>query len=161
MSDIREPITITINGRGYNPAIPEGRYTLLDLLRELGFTGAKFGCGVGKCGSCTVVMNGTAVTSCTIMARKADGAAVTTIEGISDGYTLHPIQEAFVEHGAIQCGYCTPGFIMRLYGLFSENPDATETEIAGEIEKNICRCTGYETIVTAARDAQQKMTQQS
>jgi len=157
MSDAREAITIIINGRQYNPAIPEGRHTLLDLLRELGFTGAKFGCGVGKCGSCTVVMNGKAVTSCSIMARKADGAAVTTIEGISDGYALHPIQEAFVEHGAIQCGYCTPGFIMRLYGLLSEHPDANETEIAAEIEKNICRCTGYETIVAAARDAQGRM----
>ena len=157
MSDAREAITISINGREYNPAIPEGRHTLLDLLRALGLTGAKFGCGVGKCGSCTVVMNGKAVTSCSITARKADGAAVTTIEGISDGYALHPIQEAFVEHGAIQCGYCTPGFIMRLYGLLSENPDATETEIAAEIEKNICRCTGYETIVTAAKDAQDRM----
>ena len=155
----REPttITVTVNGSRYSPSLPEGRYTLLDLLRDLGFTGAKFGCGVGKCGSCTVVMNGTAVASCTIMAHKADGAAITTIEGISDGYALHPIQEAFVEHGAIQCGYCTPGFIMRLYGLFSANPDASETEISAEIEKNICRCTGYETIVAAAQDAQERM----
>lgn len=157
MNEAPVTITITVNDSEYSPSIPESRYTLLDLLRDLGFTGAKFGCGVGKCGSCTVVMNGKVVTSCTIMAHKADGAAVTTIEGISDGYALHPIQEAFVEHGAIQCGYCTPGFIMRLYGLFSANPNASETEIAEEIEKNLCRCTGYETIVAAAKDAQRRM----
>ncbi len=157
MSETQSTITITINGRAYSPTIPGSRYTLLDLLRELGFTGAKLGCGDGKCGACTVVMNGKAVTSCTIKAHKADGAAVTTIEGISDGYTLHPIQAAFVENGAIQCGYCTPGFIMRLHGLFSENPNASETEIAQAIEENLCRCTGYETIVAAAKDAQGRM----
>jgi aerobic carbon-monoxide dehydrogenase small subunit len=157
MSSAPTTITITVNGKTYTPVIPEGRYTLLDLLRDLGLNGAKFGCGVGKCGSCTVVMDGKAVASCTIMASKADGASVTTIEGISDGYSLHPIQEAFVDNGAIQCGYCTPGFIMRLYGLFTAKPDASEAEIAEELEKNICRCTGYETIVAAAKDAQTRM----
>jgi len=157
MSSAAETITITINDQPFTPAIPSGRYTLLDLLRDLGFTGAKFGCGIGKCGSCTVVMDGKSIASCTVMAAKADGAKVTTIEGISNGYNLHPIQRAFVEHGAIQCGYCTPGFIMRLYGLLTSEPDAPEERVAEELEKNICRCTGYETIMEAALDAQGQM----
>jgi carbon-monoxide dehydrogenase small subunit len=151
-------ITFTLNGKRHTCTIPEGRYMLLDLLRDqLGLTGAKLGCGVGRCGACTVVMNGEAVTSCTTLAKKADGAEITTIEGISDGFDLHPLQEAFVEHGAVQCGYCTPGFIMRLYALFTRKPDASPDEIAEVLEKNICRCTGYESIVEAANDAQQKM----
>ena len=153
-------ITLTVNGRQHTLPIPEGRYMLLDLLREqLGLTGAKFGCGVGRCGACTVVMNGEAVTSCTLLAKKADAAEIITIEGISDGYSLHPLQEAFVASGAVQCGYCTPGFVMRLYALLTANPDASEEEIAGAIEQNICRCTGYETILDAARVAQKQMEQ--
>lgn len=157
MSDSGTSVTITINGQVHNPIIPVGRYMLLDLLRNLGFTGAKYGCGAGQCGACTVVMNGKSVTSCTVLASKAAGAEVTTIEGISSGTALHPIQEAFVEHGAVQCGYCTPGFIMRLYGLLSSQPDAPDAIIAEEVEKNICRCTGYETILAAARDARDRM----
>ncbi len=151
-------ITLTVNGQSRTLAIPEGRYMLLDLLRDqLGLTGAKFGCGVGRCGACTVVMNGEAVTSCTVLAKKADGAEVTTIEGISDGFKLHPLQQAFIEHGAVQCGYCTPGFIMRLYALLSTRPDASVDAVEEALEKNICRCTGYETIVQAALEAQRKM----
>lgn len=151
-------ITLTVNGHSHTLSIPEGPYTLLDLLREqLGLTGSKFGCGVGRCGACTVVVNGEAVTSCTLRAKKADGAEIVTIEGISDGFVLHPLQEAFVALGAVQCGYCTPGFIMRLYALLTSKPDATKEEIAEAIEHNICRCTGYETILEAALEVQEKM----
>ena len=160
MSDQSANVTtvqVTINGGSYTIGIPDKSYTLLEALRDLGFTGAKYGCGVGRCGACTVVMDGKAVTSCTIMARTAGGAKITTIEGISDGFDLHPLQQAFVEHGAVQCGYCTPGFIMRLYALLNDRPQATEADIAEAIEQNICRCTGYETIVTAAAEAQRVM----
>jgi len=147
-------ITLTVNGSTHTLPVPDGPYTLLDLLREqLGLTGAKFGCGVGQCGACTVVMNGQAVTSCTVRATKAGGATIVTIEGISDGYTLHPIQQAFIDQGAVQCGYCTPGIIMRLYALFLSNPAATKDEIADTLEHNVCRCTGYESIAAAAAAA--------
>lgn len=135
----------------------EGRESLLEILREkLQLTGAKEGCGYGACGTCVVVVNGEAVFACTFRGRaKLEGAEVTTIEGMAapDG-SLHPIQQAFVDAGAIQCGFCTPGFVLRLHALYSRNLDATDEEIMSELKKHLCRCTGYETIWQAAKLAQ-------
>ena len=149
-------ITVTVNGVRRTLAIEDDRVTLLELLRDrFDLTGAKLGCGAGRCGACTVVLDGDAVRSCSVPARKADGAEVLTIEGLADGLTLHPIQEAFIEAGAVQCGFCTPGFIMKAYALLEKNPHATDDEIRRGLNGNLCRCTGYETIleaVTRVRD---------
>lgn len=151
-------LNLTVNGVNRTVHLEEGRVMLSSVLRDsLGLTGVKVGCGTGQCGSCTVVMNGKAMTSCTVLAEKAEGATVLTIESLSEGGELHPIQQAFVEADAIQCGFCTPGLIMRLYALFAENPDADEAAIAGELDKHLCRCTGYENIVKAAKLAQEKI----
>ena len=151
-------ITLTVNGIRHTVDIEEGRVTLLDVLRDkLELTGAKLGCGVGQCGACTVILNGEAVTSCTVLARKVDGGEVLTVEGLSDGYSLHPIQEAFIESGAVQCGFCTPGLIMRTYDLLTRNPRATEDEIREALEKHLCRCTGYESILEAVKLAQTRL----
>jgi len=136
------------------------RESLLEILRNaLDLTGAKEGCGYGTCGSCTVVVNGVAVKACTLRGRdKLEGIEVLTIEGLADPEgTLHPIQEAFLRAGAVQCGYCTPGFIMRLYALLKNKPEATEEEIREALSENLCRCTGYEAIWEAALLAQQLM----
>ncbi len=131
---------------------------LSDVLRDsLGLTGTKVGCGIGQCGSCTVVMNGDAVTSCVVPATKAQGAEVLTIEGLSKEGKLHPIQETFIEADAIQCGFCTPGLIMRLYAVLTKDPHASEEVLKEAINKHLCRCTGYETIWDAALLAQKKM----
>ncbi|MBA7702933.1 Carbon monoxide dehydrogenase small chain [subsurface metagenome] len=152
-------INLKVNGSRHTVEIEEGRVTLLDVLRDkLDLTGSKLGCGVGQCGSCTVIMNGEAVTSCTVLARKADGAEVLTIEGLSDGHALHPIQQAFIEAGAVQCGFCTPGLIMRSYDLLTRKPAASEEEIMESLSKHLCRCTGYEAILEAVKLAQKKMT---
>ena len=151
-------LTLKVNGTEHTLEIEEGRVTLLDVLRDsLDLTGSKLGCGTGQCGSCTVIMNGTAVTSCTVLARKADGAEVLTIEGLADGYDLHPIQEAFIEAGAVQCGFCTPGIIMRTYDLLTRTPAASEEQIKEALNKHLCRCTGYESILEAVKLAQSKM----
>ncbi len=151
-------INLKVNGTFHIIEIEEDRVTLLDVLRDkLDLTGAKLGCGVGQCGSCIVIMNGEAVTSCTILAKKAQDAEVLTVEGLSDGYTLHPIQEAFIEAGAVQCGFCTTGLIMRTYDLLTKNSDASEEEIVEALNKHLCRCTGYETILEAVKLAQSKM----
>ncbi len=151
-------INLKVNGTFHIIEIEENRVTLLDVLRDkLDLTGAKLGCGVGQCGSCTVIMNGEAVTSCTILAKKAQDAEVLTVEGLSDGYMLHPIQEAFIEAGAVQCGFCTTGLIMRTYDLLTKNSDASEEEIVEALNKHLCRCTGYETILEAVKLAQSKM----
>jgi len=152
-------IKLTVNGSTHQIEIEEGRVTLLDVLRDkLELTGAKYGCGVGQCGACTVILNGDAVTSCTVLARKADGGEVLTVEGLSDGYILHPIQEAFIESGAVQCGFCTPGLIMRTYSLLTKNAKATEEQILEALNKHLCRCTGYESILKAVKLARAKMT---
>jgi carbon-monoxide dehydrogenase small subunit len=151
-------LNITVNGIPRTVPLEEGRVMLSSVLREsLGLTGTKVGCGTGQCGSCTVVMDGKAVTSCTVPAEKAEGTNVLTIEALSEGGVLHPIQQAFVEAGAIQCGFCTPGLVMRLYALFTENPDAGDEAITSALDKHLCRCTGYETIVAAAHLAKKKM----
>jgi aerobic carbon-monoxide dehydrogenase small subunit len=125
---------------------------LLDFIREtLHLTGTKEGCGEGECGACTVLLDGKAVNSCLVLALQADGANVITVEGLTQGHALHPIQQAFVETGAVQCGFCTPGFIMATYALLQDTPDPSEEEILAGLEGNLCRCTGYAKILEAVK----------
>jgi len=156
---VSEWITLTVNG--VRRTVPyTAKESLLEILREaLNLTGAKEGCGYGACGSCTVVVNGEAIKACTLRGKeKLDGLSVLTIEGLADQEgNLHPIQEAFLRAGAVQCGFCTPGFIMRLYALLSSKPEATEEEIRIALSENLCRCTGYEAIWEAALLAQEMM----
>ena len=156
---MNEGITLTVNGIR-RKVLCSGKESLLEILRDqLDLTGAKEGCGYGACGSCTVVVNGQAVKACTLRGRdKLDGIEVLTIEGLADPEgNLHPIQEAFLRAGAVQCGFCTPGFIMRLYALLKNKPEATEEEIRKALSENLCRCTGYEAIWQAAHLAQELM----
>lgn len=151
-------LEFTVNGIPRKVLLEEGRIMLSDVLRDfLGLTGTKVGCGAGQCGSCTVVMNGDAVTSCVVPAAKAQGSEVLTIEGLAKEGKLHPIQEAFIEADAIQCGFCTPGLIMRLYAVLTKDPHASEEVLKEAVNKHLCRCTGYETILDAALLAQKKM----
>ena len=147
-----EWITLSVNG--VRRTVPyRAKESLLEILRDtLDLTGAKEGCGYGACGSCTVVVNGEAVKACTLRGKeKLKGIEVLTIEGLAEpGGNLHPIQEAFLRAGAVQCGFCTPGFVMRLYALFKNKPGATEDEIKAALSENLCRCTGYEAIWEAA-----------
>jgi aerobic-type carbon monoxide dehydrogenase small subunit (CoxS/CutS family) len=150
-------IQITINGRPRSFDV-EPNKLLLNLLREdLGLTGAKYGCGIGECGACTVHVNGEPVLGCMTLAVDCDGKSVETIESLSDGTELHPIQQAFLDEGAIQCGFCTPGFIMTTKALLGENPEPSETEIREYLKGNLCRCTGYVNIVKAVQKAAQEM----
>jgi aerobic carbon-monoxide dehydrogenase small subunit len=150
-------VPLTVNGIKYELDLEE-KETLLEVLRDrLHLTGTKNACAYGACGACTIVMNGEAVRSCLMKPEKYNGKEIITIEGISNGHDLHPIQEAFIKAGAIQCGFCTPGFIMSLYALFNNNLNATEEEIKNVLEKHICRCTGYEFIWDAAKLAQKML----
>jgi carbon-monoxide dehydrogenase small subunit len=146
-------VLFTINGRKVERETDAGT-RLLDLLREgLGLTGTKEGCGEGECGACTVLLDGRAVNSCLVLAPQADGKEVVTVEGLARGATLHPIQQAFVDEGGVQCGFCTPGFLMAAYALLLRNPDPSDEEIRSALEGNLCRCTGYTKIVQAVRRA--------
>ncbi len=128
----------------------EPRRTLLDFLRDdLNLTGTKKGCDLGNCGACTVLMNGEPINSCLVLAVEAEGSVILTIEGLSEGTTLHAIQQAFIQYGAVQCGYCTPGMILSAKALLDENPNPTEEEVRVAISGNLCRCTGYKKIVEA------------
>ena len=130
------------------------RPTLLDVIREdLGLTGTKEGCGVGECGSCTVIVDGITVNACLMLAMEAQGSRVTTIEGLADGEKLHPIQQAFVDVGGLQCGFCTPGMILSTKALLDENDSPTDEEIRKGLEGNFCRCTGYTKIIESVRTA--------
>jgi len=150
-------LEMTLNGKPISVEIAAGD-VLANVLREdLGFIGTKIACGEGECGACTVLVDGVAVTSCIYPAMKAHGRQVETIEGLSQGGGLHPIQEAFAAHAAAQCGYCTPGFIMAAKALLDENPHPTREEIEQGISGNLCRCTGYYQIVDAIEDAAQRM----
>jgi len=131
--------------------------SLLDLLRTHGYTGAKRGCDTGACGFCTVIVDGEPRNSCVLPAAKADGATVETIEGLGSQSDLHPIQEAFVDNTALQCGFCIPGMIMRSKALLSENPDPSEAEVREGLSENLCRCTGYKKIVESVLDAADRM----
>lgn len=146
-------INFTLNNRKYKLNVPVN-ITLLDVIREkLHLTGTKEGCGKGECGACTVLFNGRSANSCLILAPQADGAEVTTIEGIGTVDNLHPLQRAFVEEGAIQCGFCTPGMIMSSLYLLKKNPHPTEEEIREGLSGNLCRCTGYAKIIKAVEKA--------
>ena len=150
-------IRCEINGREEELLVAPNR-TLLQMLREdLGLTGTKHGCGVGDCGSCTVLLDGRPVNSCLVLAAQTDGRKITTIEGLADGDKLAPIQESFVEMGAVQCGFCSPGMILSGQALLERNPNPDETEIRQAISGNLCRCTGYQKIVEAIQDAAGKM----
>jgi aerobic-type carbon monoxide dehydrogenase small subunit (CoxS/CutS family) len=149
--------TITINGRKRTFDVPSNTL-LLNLLRDnLDLTGTKYGCGIGECGACTVLLDGQPINSCMTLAVDCDGHNVETIEGIGDGRKLHPIQEAYIEESAVQCGFCTPGFIMTTKALISEIPDPSEDEIREYLKGNICRCTGYVNIVKAVQSAAEKL----
>ncbi len=150
-------IRFTINGEVRECEIEDDE-RLIDLIREdLGLTGTKEGCGQGECGACTVLLNGKPVASCLTLAVKVDGKEVTTIEGVSKDGKLHPIQEAFIEKGAVQCGFCTPGMVMALVPFLTEHKEPTRDEVRGAIEGNLCRCTGYEKIIDAAIYASKKL----
>jgi len=154
---MKKLVKIVVNGTEHEVAVRPGT-TLLDLIREeLRLTGTKKGCELGDCGACTVIMDGKPVNSCLVLALEADGKNVTTIEGLSNGEKLHPIQHAFVVKGAIQCGYCTPGMIVRTKVLLDENPDATDAVIRKALSGNLCRCTGYTKIFEAIDSAKAYM----
>ena len=146
-------IRLTVNGKAYTLDV-ESNQTLVEVLREqMGLTGTKVGCGVGDCGSCTVLMNGKAVNSCLVLAGEADGKEVLTIEGVSTEESVHPIQQAFIDQGAVQCGFCTPGMVLSAKALLDQNPKPSESQIRTAISGNLCRCTGYQKIIRAIQDA--------
>ena len=150
-------INVTVNGRAYTRDV-EPRTLLVHLLRDaLGLTGTHVGCDTSQCGACTVLMNGRGVKSCTVLAMQADGAELTTIEGIASNGTMHPLQEAFRQEHGLQCGFCTPGMIMSSIDLLSHNPNPSEHDIRHALEGNICRCTGYHNIVKAVQHAAHTM----
>jgi carbon-monoxide dehydrogenase small subunit len=150
-------IRLKVNGRDREILTAPTR-TLLEVLREdLRLTGTKQGCGEGECGTCTVLLDGSAVNACLVLAVEAAGREVTTIEGLSKGRSLHPLQQAFIDHGAIQCGFCTPGMILSAKALLDRRPDPGEEEIREALGGNLCRCTGYQKIVEAVLAAAQAM----
>jgi carbon-monoxide dehydrogenase small subunit len=154
---VLKSVRMTVNGNRVNVEIPPDRM-LVDLLREdLGLTGTKKGCERGECGACTIMMNGKALLSCLIPALKADGSDILTVEGIAQRDQLHPLQEAFWEEGAVQCGYCTPGMLLSAKALLDENQEASIEEIKTAISGNLCRCTGYIKIIRAIQVASEKM----
>lgn len=155
---MKHDIVLTVNGDVHELEV-DSRRTLLEVLREkLDLTGTKEMCNKGDCGGCTVIMNGQPILSCQTLAVEADGGDVLTIEGLAEpGFKLHPLQQAFVDHGAIQCGYCTPGFIMSAKALLDRNPAPSKADIKDAISNNICRCTGYVQIMEAIEAAAEEM----
>ena len=151
------PVKIRINGRSFEREV-EPRLLLVHFLRDVaGLTGTKVGCDTSQCGSCTVLLDGVAVKSCTCLAVQADGAEVTTIEGLADNGKLHPLQEAFWNKHGLQCGFCTPGMILASHELLRTNSSPTDKQIRHALEGNFCRCTGYQNIVRAVREAAEVM----
>ena len=149
-------IKMTVNGKIHELQVKPWA-TLLEILRdELGLTGTKEGCGLGECGACTVIMDGKTVNSCLVLAPEADEKEIITIEGLAQGDKLHPIQEAFMEQGGLQCGFCTPGIILSTKAVLDENPKPTDEEIRRGIAGNFCRCTGYTKIFESVKAAAQK-----
>ena len=149
-------VNLTVNGKKRSVTTDPKR-SLLDVLREeLNLTGTKYGCGEGRCGACTVLMDGERVLSCVTPVAQANKKSITTIEGLAKGDSLHPVQEAFLAEGAMQCGYCTPGMIMTATALLEKNPNPTDEEIVTAMDVNLCRCNGYTKILAAIRRASQK-----
>jgi carbon-monoxide dehydrogenase small subunit len=147
------PVNITVNGRGYERAV-EPRLLLVHFIRDLaGLTGTKIGCDTSQCGACTVLMDGVAMKSCTCLAVQADGASITTIEGLADNGRLHALQDAFWTSHGLQCGFCTPGMIMAAHELLRVTPSPSAEQIRHGLEGNLCRCTGYQNIVRAVQHA--------
>jgi carbon-monoxide dehydrogenase small subunit len=152
-----ETVRIRVNGREYKADV-DPRRTLADFLREdLNLTGTHLGCEHGVCGSCTIVYNGDAIRSCLMFAVQADGAEILTVEGLSEGEKLHPIQQAFAEHHGAQCGFCTSGFIMSVYAFLRETPEPTDEQIRLALSDNLCRCTGYHSIMASVKGAVEKL----
>jgi len=150
-------VTTTVNGDA-TEFLCEPDETLLDALRDrLGLTGSKEGCGTGDCGACSVTVDGRLMCSCLVLAAEAEGREIATIEGMADGEELHPLQRKFLEHAALQCGICTPGFLVAAKALLEKNPDPTETEVRYWLAGNLCRCTGYDKIIRAVLDAANEM----
>ena len=146
-------ITVTVNGERHEAEVEPRELLAYFLRNELGLKGTNVGCDTSSCGACTVLLDGISVKSCTVLAVQADGSAVTTIEGLASNGDLHPVQQAFHEMHGLQCGYCTPGFVMATVGLLQENPSPTEEQIREGLEGNLCRCTGYHNIVRAVQAA--------
>ncbi|GAB6171329.1 (2Fe-2S)-binding protein [Paradesulfitobacterium aromaticivorans] len=145
-------INFVLNGQEKAVEVDSNR-RLVDLLRDdLGLTGVKLGCGEGECGACTVIINGQTANSCLVLAAQVDGTEITTIEGLGDHDHLHPLQEAFIEEGAVQCGFCTPGMILSAKALLDHNPNPDKAEIIDSLSGNLCRCTGYTKIVNAVEN---------
>jgi carbon-monoxide dehydrogenase small subunit len=150
-------VILTINDQNYRVEV-EPDELLVDVLRDrLRLTGTKKGCGTGDCGACTVIMDGRPVTSCLVLAVAAEGKTIMTVEGLAADGALHPLQQSFIEHGAVQCGYCTPGLLMMAKHILDHNPSPTEAEVRTGISGNLCRCTGYTKVVEAIMNAGQKM----
>jgi len=159
MSD-RHDITLTINGHAYGVNV-EARRTLADVIRDdCGQTGTHLGCEHGVCGTCTILVDGEPVRSCLMFAVQADGKQIRTVEGLADGAVLHPLQRAFTENHALQCGYCTPGFLMLAAGVLEREPDISDDDLLDVLSSNLCRCTGYANIVKAVRQAAAEMKNQ-
>lgn len=154
---MKKILNFVLNGQPYEVAV-KPKTTLIELIREeIGLTGPKIGCNEGACGACTVLVDGKAVYSCSVLALQVEGKHVETVEGLADGEKLHPLQEAFLDDGGYQCGFCTPGMLMAAKSLLNENPDPTKHEIRHAITGNLCRCTGYVRIVDSIYDAAQRM----
>ena len=153
----RTHITAVVNGDETEFLTEDGTSLLNALRDEVGLTGAKEGCGTGDCGSCSVMLNDKVTTSCLVFAPEADGATILTVEGLADSGQLHPLQQCFLEGAALQCGICTPGFLIAAKALLDKNPDPTETEIRYALAGNLCRCTGYDKIIRAVQEAAREL----
>jgi len=149
---MKKTVVLTVNDVKHRETLPHN-LTLLEYLREsLGLKGVKEGCGIGDCGACTVLLDGTPINACLTLAVEADGCQVTTIEGLCKDGRMSELQQAFIEHGAVQCGYCSPGMILTSQGLLAETPNPTEPDVRRALAGNLCRCTGYDSIVAAVLD---------
>jgi len=156
---MKQAVRVIVNGRLYEEEV-EPRLLLPYFLREnVGLTGTHVGCVIGECGACTILLDGKLVKSCLLFAAQADGKSILTVEGLGQNGSLHPVQEAFIEHYGLQCGYCTPGMVLAAYYLLSKNPDPSEAEIRLGLAGNLCMCTGYVQIVEAVKAAANRMRQ--